>query len=233
MYEFSTEYERWFTDQARRLSGGSVQPRPPTPIEASFPVGGHKLMQLSSHPNLAGRFASLASVALLGRTICDEAICISLRNPWVSPFWMSQSRQRDYLKERFWDDLAGSIFDGMRSFYSALECVHAEPVEEAIGHDLSCELDARLAKELDPFLKLVRKMLVDDYGFHLSDFAFKELFSQGLVRLFAVRQAYCMATRHERSYAVVPLTEQLVHGLVISVGSHGANGSTTAVVLTA
>ena len=235
MYEFSAEYEQWFTEQARRLSDGSVQPRVPTPFERSFPVSNAKLFIDSSSANMAGRFASLATSATFGHTVCDAAILVSLRKPWDPPPWMSPEVESGYLGVKFWDDLAQSISSPTQEpFYRVLERAHVGSIEEAIGRDLREELDERLVRELDPLMKRVRKVLqAGRGGFRMSDFAFKELIAANLTRLIGIRQAYCLATRNDHSYTVVPLTEQMFCGLVVGTKNEHWRDSIQAIVLTA
>lgn len=234
MHEFSSEYQRWFTKQAVRMSGGAVRPGPPTLFDARFPYGDETLFTAPPYSWSAGKFASSVSAATLGRTICHSAAFISFEKPPEPPLSTPPSLIAGYRTQKCWDDVAAMIStDGREPFWRALARAHGEGILSKLGHDRSEELRGRLAQELDPLMKRIRTVLQSGHGIRMTDTAFTELIVKNLAELIYVRQARCMVVQHDLSYAVVPLTDELARGLVISIECYGEHSSHSALVLTA
>ena len=232
MYEYGSDYEKWFKRQAKELGNGTGGP--PGLFDTIFPHEYGSLFGKSPHANPAGRFASMATTAALGRTVCDSAIMVSLGQPDPAPAWMSSNRADAYDRERRWEDLAASIGEhGREPFHRALMRAHDDVIGVALGQSRYDELRGRLSKELDRMLKPAIVKALGEMRVRMSEDVASRLIYDNLYALLCVRHAHMLARKFDYSYAVVPLTEELRHGLVVAVASDTYYGPHAAVVLTA
>jgi hypothetical protein len=234
MFTFSQEYIQWFRSQAERATGKAADPPILIP-DAFFRYSRvtDDLFMPTSHANPAGRFASLATAALMGRYVCDSAMLISLREPkWTPPPWLSVKSVEEYERTGYWDDLAAAVSGNGACvpFSRRYSQLHAASFEERTASVSLEEISARVSHELEPhFARLSESMQRGRR--RLSAAAFRTLIIESIRPLVVMHHAYALRNANPLGCGLEALADELTMGLIVGMLDAGKSG-VTAIVLT-